>query len=142
MLGETWKDLNTESIYSVDSFPTPLCDNYRIRRCKLYHDPAHRGYLASKKRYFWGLKVHVLATAQREPVEVFLTPGSFSDVACLEGFAWVSWTKTPSEVNHRGLEQSRHCHGRKIHAQPVTGAGSFMPPFDNRGATRSGLETR
>jgi len=87
-LGETWKGLNSESIYSVDSFPIPACDNYRIRRCKLYQNKIYRGYIASKRRYFYGLKIHVLATAQGEPVEVFLTPGSFSDVTCLEAFDW------------------------------------------------------
>lgn len=87
-LGEIWKQLNTDSIYSVDSFPIAVCDNYRIQRCRLYRSPAYRGYLASKRRYFYGLKIHVLATANGELVEVFLTPGSASDVACLEGFRW------------------------------------------------------
>jgi len=86
ILGETWKELNAESIYSVDSFPITVCDNYRIRRCKLYRNEAFRGYIPSKKRYFYGLKIHLLVTAHGEPVEVFLTPGSFSDVACLPGF--------------------------------------------------------
>lgn len=88
VLGETWKELNAQSIYSIDSFPVAACDNYRIRRCKLYRDQAFRGYIASKKRYFYGLKIHVLVTATGEPVELFLTPGSFSDVGCLEDFAW------------------------------------------------------
>lgn len=43
LLGETWKNLNSESIYSVDSFPIAVCDNYRIRRCKLYRHEAYRG---------------------------------------------------------------------------------------------------
>lgn len=88
ILGETWKDLNPEAVYSVDSFPIPVCDNYRIRRCKLYRDKAFRGCIASKKRYFYGLKMHVLVTADGKPVEFFLTPGSFSDVAYLEAFDW------------------------------------------------------
>lgn len=88
VLGETWKELNTESIYSIDSFPIAACDNYRIRRCKLYQDEAYRGFIASKKRFFYGLKIHVLVTADGEPVELFLTPGSLSDVGCLEDFAW------------------------------------------------------
>jgi hypothetical protein len=88
LLGETWKELNAESIYSVDSFPIAACDNYRIRRCKLYRDEAYRGYIPSKKRYFYGLKIHLLVAAHGEPVEVFLTPGSFSDVACLPDFQW------------------------------------------------------
>jgi hypothetical protein len=88
VLGETWKELNAESIYSIDSFPIAACDNYRIRRCKLYQGEAYRGYIASKKRFFYGLKIHVLVTAAGEPVELFLTPGSCSDVGCLEDFAW------------------------------------------------------
>ncbi len=86
VLGETWKALNRESVYSIDSFPIPVCDNYRIPRAKLYRDEAYRGYIASKKRYFYGVKIHLLVTAEGQPVEFFLTPGSYSDVACLEDF--------------------------------------------------------
>src|SRR5262245_48647021 len=28
LLGETWKHLNTESVYVIDSFPIAVCDNY------------------------------------------------------------------------------------------------------------------
>lgn len=88
VLVETWKELNPESIYSVDSFPIAVCDNYRIRRCQLYRDNALRGCIASKKRYFYGLKVHVLVTGTGEPVEFFFTPGSSSDVGGLPEFGW------------------------------------------------------
>jgi hypothetical protein len=30
LLGETWKELNDQSIYILDSFPIATCDNYRI----------------------------------------------------------------------------------------------------------------
>lgn len=30
VLGETWKELNCESIYVLDTFPIAVCDNYRI----------------------------------------------------------------------------------------------------------------
>jgi hypothetical protein len=86
LLGETWKALNTDSIYSVDSFPIATCDNYRIRHAKLYRRTDCRGYLASKQRYFYGLKVHLLVTQTGQPVEFFLTPGAWSDVGCLESF--------------------------------------------------------
>jgi hypothetical protein len=122
MLGDAWKDLNTESIYSVNSFPIPVCDHYRIRRRKPYHEPAHRGYVASKKRYFYGLKIHVLATAQGEPVEVFLTPGPFSDVACLEGFDWDlppgSTVYADRGYNQAAFETAAHDDGQ-IEFQPV-----------------------
>jgi hypothetical protein len=52
-LGETWKKLNEKSVYVIDSYPIAVCDNYRIKRSKIYHGEAFRGYLASKKRYFY-----------------------------------------------------------------------------------------
>ena len=83
-LGETWKQLNEESVYLIDTFPIAACDNYRIPHAKLYRDEAYRGYQASKKRYFYGLKLHLFVTAHAEPVEFFLTPGSWSDTASLD----------------------------------------------------------
>ena len=35
-LGETWKELNVESVYVLARFPVALCDNDRIPRAKLY----------------------------------------------------------------------------------------------------------
>lgn len=86
VMGEMWKELNDESVYVLDSFPIPACDNIRIRRCRLYQGERYRGYQSSKRRYFYGLKVHLLVTAQGEPVEFFLTPGSFGDVSGLDLF--------------------------------------------------------
>lgn len=86
LLGEQWKEVNLETVYVIDTFPVPVCDNYWIRRCRLYQDEAFRGYIASKKRYFYGLKIHLLVTTRGEPVEFFLTPGADSDVACLDLF--------------------------------------------------------
>lgn len=86
LLGETWKELNAESVYVIDTFPIAACDNYRIRRAKLYRDEAYRGYQASKKRYFYGLKIHLMVTRHGQPVEFFLTPGGFSDTSGLELF--------------------------------------------------------
>lgn len=86
LLGETWKTLNTGSIYVIDSFPVAACDNYRIRRCKLYRGEAWRGYQASKRRYFYGLKIHLMITEQGQPVEFFLTPGASSDTKALKQY--------------------------------------------------------
>ena len=52
-LAEYWKTLNTESIYSLDSFPVAACDNIRIRRAKLYQDKAYRGKSASARHPRW-----------------------------------------------------------------------------------------
>lgn len=86
MLAEVWKQSNPDGIYAIDTFPVPVCDNYRIRRCRLYHGEAYRGKIASKQRFFYGLKVHLVVTQDGEPVEFFLTPGADSDVACLDLF--------------------------------------------------------
>jgi hypothetical protein len=85
-LGEAFKQMNGESVYVIDTFPIVACDNCRIRRSRRYRGEAYRGYQASKKRYFYGLKLHLLVTAQAEPVEFFLTPGSCGDVEGLEWF--------------------------------------------------------
>jgi hypothetical protein len=84
--GEFFKAINAESVYILDTFPVSSCDNYRIFRSKRYQGEGYRGYQASKKRYFYGLKIHLLVTPDFEPVEFFLTPGSMGDVEGLELF--------------------------------------------------------
>ena len=86
LMAEPFKDNNHDQIYALDTFPISVCDNYRIKRCRIYTDESYRGYIASKKRYFYGLKVHLLVTQQGQPVEFFFTPGSASDVAHLDDF--------------------------------------------------------
>lgn len=86
ILSTMWKELNDEQIYIVDSFPIPVCDNYRISRCRIYQDEQFRGYQASKKRYFYGLKIHMVVTVYGQPVEFFLTPGGFNDTSELPWF--------------------------------------------------------
>jgi hypothetical protein len=88
LLGTTWKTLNTDSIYIIDSIPIAVCDNMRIRRSKIYSDEDFRGYQASKKRYFYGLKIHLMVTKDGQPVACFLTPGSFGDVDALKSYAY------------------------------------------------------
>ena len=84
LLGEVWKQLNEQSVYIMDSFPVSACDNYHIQRCQLYQGEQWRGYQASKKRYYYGLKIHLMVTEQGQPVEFFLTPGSWSDTRALK----------------------------------------------------------
>ena len=68
LLGKTWKTLNTDAIYVIDSLPIAVCDNIRIRRSKIYSDENFRGYQASKKRYFYGLKIHLMVTQDGQSV--------------------------------------------------------------------------
>jgi Transposase DDE domain len=86
VLGEVFKQLNASSVYLIDSFPIPACDNIRIPRSKRYREECYRGYTASKRRYFYGVKLYLLVTAQGEPVEMVLAPGSTADVSALPAF--------------------------------------------------------
>jgi hypothetical protein len=75
--GETWKKLNEKSVYGIDSYPIAVCDHARIPRTKIYPGEDFRGSRASQKRYFYGLRTHLLVTEPGEPVEFFWEPGAF-----------------------------------------------------------------
>ena len=62
--------LNTDAIYMIDSLPIAVCDNIRIW-VKKYSTEDFRGYQASKKRYFYGLKVHLMVTQVGSPLNAF-----------------------------------------------------------------------
>jgi transposase len=80
LLAAIHKQTNTEQDYIIDSCPVAVCDNMRIKRCKIYRSEEHRGYCASKRRYFYGLKAHLIVTATGKPVEVVLSPGAMGDM--------------------------------------------------------------
>ena len=85
LLAEVFKHNDSTGSYVVDSLPVAVCDNIRIRRCKLYplqeHGGAFRGYIASKRRYFHGLRVHLVVSEAGAPVEFSLAAASEADVA-------------------------------------------------------------
>jgi hypothetical protein len=88
LLAHIWKSLNSDSIYVIDSLPIAVCDNIRIKHSKLYTDEQFRGYIASKKRYFYGLKIHLMVTKEGQPVEFFLTHGGCGDVDALKYYTF------------------------------------------------------
>jgi hypothetical protein len=85
LLADVHKENNKNQHYAVDSMPAAVCDNYRICRSRLYptkkHGQAFRGYIACKKRFFYGLRVHLVMTTSGLPVEVMLAPGSEADIS-------------------------------------------------------------
>ena len=86
VLGEANKHLNPTQEYIVDSIPVPVCDNIRISRSRLYQGEEYRGKIASKHRYFYGLRIHLVVTATGEPVEFELAPGSVADIRAFKSF--------------------------------------------------------
>ncbi|MBW4635331.1 MAG: IS982 family transposase [Iphinoe sp. HA4291-MV1] len=84
-IGMILKEINDCTEYLLDSFPVPICDNIRIFNVKLVKSEDYRGYIASKKRYFYGVRVQLLTTKNGIPVEFVFMPGSASDVRALNG---------------------------------------------------------
>ena len=81
ILSETVKQRNTNQEYIHDSFPIPVCDNIRISRSKIFKGEEYRGYIPSKRRYFYGLRVHMTVTADGEPIEFLIAPGAPADIS-------------------------------------------------------------
>ena len=67
--------------FIIDSFPVPSCHNARTWCCKLFPEKKFHGYCASKKTFFWGLKVHMLVSKEGIPIEFIFTAGSETLVA-------------------------------------------------------------
>lgn len=90
LLSQIFVESNKSGDYAVDSMPVLVCQNARIHRCRLFRVDEHellRGHQASKKRYFYGFKVHLVVTREGEPVEFFVSEGSLHD---LEGLRRMS----------------------------------------------------
>jgi len=85
--GSVLKQLHWESRYVLDSFPVPVCDNIRVPRCRLIQDERYRGQVKSKRRYFYGVKVQVMATTEGVPVEFCVLPGACADIQGLAELA-------------------------------------------------------
>lgn len=77
------KEINDCTEYLLDSFPVALCDNIRIFNVKIIKSEQYRGYIASKKRYFYGVRVQLLTTKSGIPVEFVFMPGSATEVRAL-----------------------------------------------------------
>jgi len=132
-LGETWKKLNERSAYVIDSFPIAVCDNYRIGRSKIYQGEAWRGYISSKKRYFYGVRIHILVTEQGEPVEFFLMPGAFSDTSALRLYDFdlpeKSWITGDKAYNDYTIEDVMRKAGLELLPLRKKNSLRAVPPY-------------
>ena len=85
--GQALKALHTDARYVIDSFPVVVCQNIRIRRSKLLGPEAYRGCNASKRVWFYGFKVQIVATTDGVPVEFYVHAGAEADVTGLRALA-------------------------------------------------------
>ena len=80
-LGKLFCRIDCAKIYSVDSFPVEMCSIAREKRVRLWNDHRLKGYNASKKRYFYGLKVHMVVTTHKEPIVCTIIDAKTHDVS-------------------------------------------------------------
>jgi hypothetical protein len=65
-------------VYLIDAKPIPVCQSARHRRVRLLRDDgAYFG--KTSKGWFFGFKLHVLATPEKKVCQVVLTPGNYTD---------------------------------------------------------------
>ncbi|TGV03527.1 IS982 family transposase [Flavivirga rizhaonensis] len=83
-IGRFFKYVHCEMEYIIDSFPVKVCHNIRISRSKLLKGESYRGYNASKREYFYGLKVQLITTKDGIPVEMYLVSGKEHDSQILQ----------------------------------------------------------
>ena len=76
-----WEALQTCTAYALDTFPMPVCEHIRANRCRL--EKAFRGYRASHRDYFHGVKVHLWVASGGFIAAFWLTPGSWHDLLLL-----------------------------------------------------------
>lgn len=70
--------------FIVDSFPVRAYENHKSFRAKIFKGKSYHGYTASKKAYFFGLKVHMIIDEYGLPTEFCITPGSTADIEGLK----------------------------------------------------------
>lgn len=78
-----FKDFCCEMHYIIDSFPVAVCNNMRIANCKIITEKKWRGYTASMRSYFYGVKVQLLTTKDGIPIAFHFTPGKTGDAKAL-----------------------------------------------------------
>jgi len=87
-VGHVIKGLNCNQRYILDSYPVAVCQNIRISRSKLLRGEQYRGWIASKRQYFYGIRLQVIATEEGLPVEVCFVPGCTNDADALNQLQW------------------------------------------------------
>jgi hypothetical protein len=91
-----WADADLKPVRLIDSFPLPLCKNWRVLQSSQPISGTAWGYCASKKSYYFGLHPLALMTEEGFVDELFLAPGDLGDSPLLDA--------TLSECERRGKD--------------------------------------
>lgn len=63
----------------IDSFPVPVCQSVRNYRVRIFRDSANIGYKATKKIYYYGVKVHAIVSDDDYVLDYAVTRASVYD---------------------------------------------------------------
>jgi len=136
ILSETFKKTNEGQEYIIDSFPVPVCDNIRISRTVILRGENYRGYIASKVRYFFGIRVHMIVTASGKPVEFVIAPGADADVTV---FKQMNFSIPENSICYGDKSYNDYHHEDML----LDAVGVIFRPFRKKNsvrATDSGIE--
>jgi len=86
LLSEVFYQVAKSDIYSVDSFPVEVCKLERASNCNIYAHTDMKGYNASKKRFFYGFKVHMVVTTDKEPVHCYISYANEHDTTAAKKY--------------------------------------------------------
>lgn len=67
-------------VFIIDSFPVPLCQVVRSKRCTKVRGNAFRGYCAAKKQHYFGFKFHWVCDTAGVPVAFVVLPAAWHDL--------------------------------------------------------------
>jgi hypothetical protein len=83
------KLISEDEVFTIDTFPVPVCRIARERQSKACQRPewdevlANKGYNKIMGGYFIGYKIHMITTASGVNVDLYITPASTHDVKFL-----------------------------------------------------------
>jgi hypothetical protein len=144
-LADFFKALNLNGEYLIDSFPVAVCDNIRISRSRLVKGEEYRGKIASKRRFFFGFRVQLVTTRQKQPVQFFILPGSYVDVTALQmmHLALPANSEVFGDAAYTDYEQEQlysDCEGITFKIQRKSNSKRADPPWE--AAYKKGLRQR
>jgi len=133
--------------FIIDSFPVCACKNIRIYTSKLLKGESYRGYNASKREYFYGMKVTVLTTTEGQPVKALIWPGKHHDSLILKNFSMQGLprgSKIYADSGYTDYEYEDVLHEQGIHMvverRSVTKRPMGLENFINLKAHRQTIE--
>ncbi len=137
LLAETWilsLPAGDAMEFALDTFPALACDTIRISRCHLFQGEHYRGYMASKRRCCYGLKLHFLVDRYGYIVDFFFTPARMADVAMHPSFDWErlpekSTTYADRAYNHHPFEDFLQTTKRTFLPMRKKNSKRSLPPW-------------